>query len=116
MIKTNFPKKEGHYEGGYSNGYMFQIDFIGKSDEESITMLRLFLDNHGFQDIPLPSAERLWWDYFQPDSFGNRGCFVWHPIVIAPSKFGYHGLTLFIFDIDNHEHLERWNLMRKPIH
>ena len=116
MISKNFPKKEGHIEGGYSDGYKFQIDFLGEDDEQSINMLRAFLDKHGYKDIPLPTAERLWWDYMQPDSFGNLGSFVWHPIVITPSRYGQHALALFIFDVEHSDHQETWNLMRKPIH
>ena len=116
MIRNNFPKKEGHIEGGYSDGSRFQHDFIGETDEESLMMLRQFLDEQGFEDIPLPIAERLWWDYFQPDSHGNLGCFVWHPIIVAPSSYGNNGLALYIYNVESPEHYELWNLMRKPIH
>ena len=65
MIRKNFPKKEGHIEGGYSDGSRFQHDFIGETDEESLMMLRQFLDEQGFEDIPLPIAERLCWSQIQ---------------------------------------------------
>jgi hypothetical protein len=117
MIKVNFPRKEGHTEGGYSNGYRFQIDFVKDNDDESLNLLRKFLNDQGFESVSLPPvAERLWWDYFQPDSSGNLGSYVWHPIVITPSRFGNNGLTLFIYDVENPEHKELWILMRKPIH
>ena len=116
MIKNEFPKKEGHCHGGYSDGYQFKIDFLGETDQSSLEMLRAFLDKHGYEEIPLPEVERLWWDYMQPDSSGNIGSFVWHPIVITSSRFGLHALSLSIYDTSNPEHFDHWNLMRKPIY
>lgn len=66
MINENFSSKEGRVEGGDSDGYMFRINFLCKTDQDSVDVLRAFPEKHGYRDVPLPVTEGLWWYYLQP--------------------------------------------------
>ncbi len=59
-LRTSFPIQPGEYEGGTSDGYCFQTFFAGATLEQSLEMIRQFLREEGYGELPLPKdAEEL---------------------------------------------------------
>jgi len=59
-LRDNFPPAGSDYLGGESDGYEYRTVFAGSSLELSFSMIRQFLKEEGYGDIPLPrSAEEL---------------------------------------------------------
>lgn len=59
-LRASFPPEGSDYLGGYSDGYEYRTTFAGTSLEASYAMIRQFLQEEGYQDIPLPKdAEEL---------------------------------------------------------
>ncbi len=53
-IREEFPKAGENYQEGESDGIKYTLVFGGISLEHSFTMIRQFLDEEGYEDIPLP--------------------------------------------------------------
>ena len=54
-IRENFPKQDDPpYEGGTSDGWEYQIAFRGGNLDASFAMIRSFLQEEGFEDLPVP--------------------------------------------------------------
>ncbi len=53
-LRTNFPTVPGEYLGGTSDGYCFRTCFAGGQLEQSLEMVRQFLKEEGYADLPLP--------------------------------------------------------------
>ena len=53
-LSTHFPAAGQHYEGGYSDGYCYRVVFSSGRFESSFNLLREFLWEEGFKEIPLP--------------------------------------------------------------
>lgn len=108
MPKNSTSSKEEIFKKDSSDGWHYQIGFRNKSDEEVLSELRTFLVKTGYNDIPLPkTAERLWWDYLNPNSFSN-GMYVYHPIIISASAYHEHAITLSIYNENYPNHKELW--------
>lgn len=59
-LRDNFPPAGSDYLGGESDGYEYRTTFAGSSLERSYEMIRQFLKEEGYADIPLPrDAEEL---------------------------------------------------------
>ena len=59
-LRDNFPLKGEEYLGGISDGWLYETTFAGASLEKSYEMIKTFLDEEGYEDIPLPNdAEEL---------------------------------------------------------
>ncbi len=59
-LRTEFPVEPGEYEGGTSDGYCFHTCFSGATLEHSLCMVRDFLKEAGYGELPLPAnAEEL---------------------------------------------------------
>ncbi len=59
-IKEEFPENGSDYLGGISNGVVYRTAFAGASIANSYEMLKSFLIEEGFQDLPIPAdAEEL---------------------------------------------------------
>ena len=109
MIKNNFPKNMEEYKGGKSDGWCFRIDLWAETENKVIEMIKEFLNNEGYSDIPIPKAERLWWDYLRPDSNGIEGSFIWYPIQIYQNSYKKNAVSLFIYNENHPEHQKLWN-------
>ncbi len=108
MIRHNFPPEGGMYKNGRSDGWIYQVDFYGGTDDELLAAVRKFLDEAGYSDVALPlTGERLFWDYLNPDSFSG-GCYVYHPIKIGLSSYRVDALHLIICNEDYPDHKEFW--------
>lgn len=59
-LRTSFPAQPGEHFGGTSDGYCYQTCFSGASLEQSLEMIRQFLKEEGYGELPLPKdAEEL---------------------------------------------------------
>ena len=59
-LRDNFPPAGSDYLGGESDGYEYRTVFAGASLEKSYGMVRQFLQEEGYGDVPLPAnAEDL---------------------------------------------------------
>ena len=53
-LRTAFPTTPGEYLGGISDGYCLRSSFSGANLEHSLEMIRLFLKEEGYADLPIP--------------------------------------------------------------
>ncbi len=59
-LRDHFPPAGSDYLGGQSDGYEYRSVFAGSSLEQSYEMIRQFLREEGYKEIPLPEdAEEL---------------------------------------------------------
>ena len=60
-LRDDFPEKGSNYLGGECNGYEYRTVFAGSSLDHSFSMVRQFLREEGYGEIPLPrnAAELL---------------------------------------------------------
>ncbi len=54
-IRLNFPPANSKHLGGTSDGYIYRTIFRGRSLEHSYEMVRAFLSEQGYGDVPLPA-------------------------------------------------------------
>lgn len=53
-IRENFPTHEEQYQEGESDGFKYTLAFNGISLDHSYTMIKEFLKEEGYDNIPLP--------------------------------------------------------------
>lgn len=53
-LRKQFPASDTDYMGGQSDGEIYQSNFAGKDLEATYEMIRTFLQEEGYQDVPLP--------------------------------------------------------------
>jgi hypothetical protein len=59
-MRDDFPEAGSDYMGGECDGYEYRTTFAGTSLEHSFQMIRAFLQEEGYADVPLPNnAEEL---------------------------------------------------------
>ena len=60
-LRDEFPPVGSDYLGGESDGYEYRTTFSGSTLEQSYDMIRQFLQEEGYEDVPLPknAAELL---------------------------------------------------------
>ena len=59
-LRETFPSAGSNYMEGESDGYEYRTVFAGSSLEQSYGMVRQFLKEEGYEDVPLPkNAEDL---------------------------------------------------------
>ncbi|MBL7817603.1 MAG: hypothetical protein JNL70_21535 [Saprospiraceae bacterium] len=116
MIREEFPVEGSHYQGGISDGWQYQIRFAGSKLQASLDMIRAFLDEEGYEDVPLPKTQdellhfRLPTKQQQISLFDNNG-YVHNPIKILfdPNERTSKTLILCIFDEKADNHLLRFH-------
>lgn len=54
-LRDEFPPAGESYLGGESDGYVYRTIFSGSTLENSYEMVRLFLKEEGYANIPLPA-------------------------------------------------------------
>ncbi len=111
MIREEFPTVGSLYQGGISDGWQYQIRFAGSKLQASLDMIRAFLEEEGYEDVPLPLTSeellhfRLPSKQKQINLFGDNG-YVHNPVKILfdPTERVPKTLILCIFNetIDNH--------------
>ena len=55
-LRNNFPKKDEEYLGVTTDGWEYTTSFTSSSLQDSYQMLQRFLNQEGYQDIPLPKS------------------------------------------------------------
>jgi len=69
MIREVFPPDGSQYEGGLSDGFVYEIRFTGKNNASTYQLLKSFLNEEGFSDVVLPNkVEDLLLFKFPPPS------------------------------------------------
>ncbi len=53
-MRKEFPPINSDYMGGESDGYEYRTVFAGSNLDQSYEMIRLFLIEEGYKDVPLP--------------------------------------------------------------
>ncbi len=56
-IREDFPDAGSKYMDGTSDGWEFRLEFKGGSLEQTYAMVKAFLEEEGYADIPLPQDE-----------------------------------------------------------
>lgn len=116
-LRTHFPAAGHHYEGGESDGYCYRIVFSSGRFEASFNLLCDFLQEEGFQEVPLPqNVEELLRFRLPPrlrhqlSIFGDNG-YVHNPIKILfpliPARRGE--LILEVYNVAHDDHLLRFH-------
>lgn len=115
-IRDDFPPEGSNYEGGKSDGWQYQVAFAGSNLQISLDMVKAFLQQEGFEDIPLPkNAEELL--FFRLPTrreqillFGDNG-YMHNPIKILfkPDENRPKTLILCIFNQNAENHLLRFH-------
>ena len=60
LLRADFPPDGSDYMGGMSDGYEYRSTFAGSSLQHTYEMIRQFLADEGFHELPLPKdAEEL---------------------------------------------------------
>ena len=116
MIREDFPPEGSLYQGGISDGWQYQTRFAGSKLQASLDMIRVFLDEEGYEDIPLPRTTEELLHFRLPNKqqqialFGDSG-YVHNPIKILfdPTERVVKTLILCIFDEKSDKHLLRFH-------
>jgi hypothetical protein len=111
MIREEFPLSGSGYMGGSSDGWEYRTGFAGSNLQASYDMITSFLNEEGYQDVPVPknAADLL---YFKIPNvrkqillFGDNG-YVHNPIKILFDAREAKPRTLFLHiyneNIKNH--------------
>jgi len=116
-IRQNFPAAGESVEGGTSDGYRYRVSFAAGRLEATYAMVRAFLEEHGYGDIPLPKdAAELRLFRLPPklrhqlSLFGDNG-YVHNPVrILFPVPAGRQGaLLLELFNEADPDHLVRFH-------
>ncbi|THH37628.1 hypothetical protein E4021_14235 [Neolewinella litorea] len=116
-MRDRFPEAGAEAQGGVSDGYCFRITFAAGRLGQTLELLRAFLAEEGYGDIPLPAdAEELKKFRLPPklrhqlSLFGEDG-YVHNPVkVLFPPPGARRGaLTLEIYNEHAPGHLLRFH-------
>jgi hypothetical protein len=115
-IRDNFPPNGSNYEGGHSDGWQYQVIFSGTNLHASLEMIKSFLEQEGFAQIPIPqNVEELL--FFRLPTrreqillFGDNG-YIHNPIKILfkHDEIRPKTLILCIFNENAENHLLRFH-------
>lgn len=115
-LREEFPKKNTTYIGGHSDGYQYTTVFSGSSLAQSYQMVRQFLIEEGYGDLPLPKDAtelerfRLMTRNNQITMFEDNG-YVHNPVkILFPlDRRKKSMLTLCIFNESDPDHLLKFH-------
>ena len=116
-LRYNFPEADSNYEGGESDGYCFKLAFRSSNPMRNLEMIRAFLYEHGYHEIPLPASVTELRAFRLPRRqrrqlllFGDDG-YVHNPIKILfpPPGNNEQGLRLEIYNEQAPNHLLRFH-------
>lgn len=66
-IRHDFPPYGSAVHGGQSDGLVYRTAFRGSSMEATLGMVRAFLDEEGYADVPLPSDAATMLAFLRPE-------------------------------------------------
>jgi len=115
-LAESFPEKGSNYQGGKSDGWEYRVVFAGGTYDKSLAMIANFLNEEGFENLPLPkSAKELKLFRFQKRSqiklFREKG-YVHNPIKIlfpSPGTEKRGALILYVYNKSVKNHLLRFH-------
>lgn len=119
-IRYNFPAAGEVVEGGVSDGYCYRITFAAGRLKSTFALVRAFLAEQGYTDVPLPrDTEELKLFRLPPklrhqlSLFGDNG-YVHNPIkILFPVPAGRKGcLVLELYDEAASDHLLRFHRLK----
>ncbi len=121
MIREDFPEAGSAYEGGTSDGWEYKITFAGSTLAYSFEMIRQFLAEEGYADVPLPRTAKELLLFKIPTRnrqillFEDNG-YVHNPVKILFPISGRKRslLTLFIYNEGEADHLLRFHGVALP--
>ena len=116
MIREEFPPEGSLYQGGISDGWQYQIRFAGSKLQSSLDMIRAFLDEEGYEEIPMPMTTEALLHFRLPSKqhqialFGDNG-YVHNPVKILfdATERKPKTLILCIFNEKADKHLLRFH-------
>jgi hypothetical protein len=120
VIRNNFPVAGESVEGGTSDGYCYRITFSAGRLEATYALIRAFLAEQGYADIPLPqNTEELRLFRLPPklrrqlSLFGDNG-YVHNPVkILFPVPAGRKGsLVLELYNEYLPDHLLRFHRIK----
>ncbi|NRB48109.1 MAG: hypothetical protein HRU41_10590 [Saprospiraceae bacterium] len=122
-LRNEFPPAGSDYLGGASDGYEYRTTFAGMNLGHTYEMVKQFLKEEGYDDVPLPKNEEELLLFRLPTRnkqillFEDNG-YVHNPIkILFPiDRRKKKVLTLCIYNEDFPDHLLRFHrvLERKP--
>ena len=114
-IRVSFPPAGSDYMGGTCDGHVYRTVFAGATSEKTYSLVRAFLVEEGYSDIPLPeTADELLLFKRQRNPqlqlFELRG-YIHNPVKILfprkpPQK---HALILELYNEQSEHHLLRFH-------
>ena len=115
-IRIKFPKEDEQYMGGHSDGYIYRSVFAGSSLIQSYDMVKSFLQEEGYGDVPIPkdvkelSLFRLNTRNKQVLLFEDNG-YVHNPIkILFPlDRRKKYTLELLLFKESSEDHLLKFH-------
>lgn len=115
-LRASFPPFGSDYLGGYSDGYEYRTTFAGSSLQTSYDMIRQFLQEEGYAEVPLPKdAEELLLFRLNTRNrqilmFGDSG-YVHNPVKILfpPDRRKRNTLILHLFNEQDPQHLLKFH-------
>lgn len=113
-LRDNFPEAGETYVGGLSDGWKYETIFTGSSLQAAYEMIQAFLEEEGYDEIPLPTdSEEL--SLFKIPTrnkqilmFEDNG-YVHNPIKILFHPRRKHTLILQVFNELHPNHLLRFH-------
>lgn len=67
-IRDNFPPYGSEAMGGTSDGLVYTTAFSGSSLEATLKLIRAFLDEQGYAEVPIPSSAAEMLAFLAPES------------------------------------------------
>ncbi len=115
-LRNNFPEAGSNYLEGTSDGWEYRTVFAGSTLQKTYEMVCQFLEEEGYDDVPLPrDAEellrfRIPMRNRQMLLFGDNG-YVHNPIkILFPKDMRQkRALTLCIYNEEDPEHLLKFH-------
>jgi hypothetical protein len=114
-IRVSFPPAGSDYMGGTCDGHVYRTVFAGATSEKTYSLVRAFLVEEGYSDIPIPETADELLLFKRPRNpqlqlFELRG-YIHNPVKILfprkpPQK---HALILELYNEQSEHHLLRFH-------
>ncbi len=120
-LRDNFPPFGSQALGGNSNGLVYTTAFAGSSMAASLVMVRQFLDEEGYADVPIPRSAEEMLSFLQPEQgrhphLFERPDYAHNPVrlVLPPRDRLRRKLIVELYNESAPEHLLRFHRRLDP--